>query len=250
MRYCVFISHKGIHIYCQTRRCNLKIKLDTSARVARILHTACPASRGHCDQALLWLSVAVVVLVCSMFVWAVEVWGGGVRGSGGGTPPLLLRCTAILILALRGGGGTRTPPWPFEHRPVFRVHLLLVVADEGARAEGEGDGDDAAVVEVGAAPAVREGEADQPHRNEERGQVVRGLIALAQHDDAAEEGPRMQTEGEGPQRRARQRLGRRSEAVAKAVGGGYCRLQMPLRLALGAREAVSGHRLGALEGAS
>ena len=38
------------------------------------------------------------------------------------------------------------------------------------------------------------------------------------------------------------------EEVAKAVGGGYCRLQMPLRLALGVRETVAGHRLGALEG--
>ena len=38
------------------------------------------------------------------------------------------------------------------------------------------------------------------------------------------------------------------EEVAKAVGGGYCRLQMPLKLALGVRETVAGHRLGALEG--
>ena len=38
------------------------------------------------------------------------------------------------------------------------------------------------------------------------------------------------------------------EEVAKAVGGGYCRLQMPLRLALGVRGAVAGRWLGALEG--
>ena len=37
------------------------------------------------------------------------------------------------------------------------------------------------------------------------------------------------------------------EAVAEAVGGGYCRLQMPLRLTLGVRGTVAGHRLGALE---
>ena len=36
--------------------------------------------------------------------------------------------------------------------------------------------------------------------------------------------------------------------VAEAAGGGYCRLQVPLRLALGARETVAGRRLGALEG--
>ena len=54
-------------------------------------------------------------------------------------------------------------------------------------------------------------------------------------------------EGKGPQRRPQRRLGRRLE-VAKAVGGGYCRLQMPLRLALAVRGTVAGHRLGALEG--
>ena len=50
------------------------------------------------------------------------------------------------------------------------------------------------------------------------------------------------------QRRPQKRLGRRLEEVAKAVGGGYCRLQMPLRLALAVRETVAGHRLGALPG--
>ena len=49
---------------------------------------------------------------------------------------------------------------------------------------------------------------------------------------------------EGPRRR----LGRRLEEVTQAVGGGYCRLQMPLSLALGVRGTVAGHRLGALEG--
>ena len=56
--------------------------------------------------------------------------------------------------------------------------------------------------------------------------------------------PREALEGKGPRRR----LGRRLEEVAKAVGGGYCRLQMPLRLALGVRGTVAGHRPGALEG--
>ena len=55
--------------------------------------------------------------------------------------------------------------------------------------------------------------------------------------------PRDASEGKGPQRR----LGRRLEEVAKAVRGGCCRLQMPLRLALGVRGTVAGHRLGALE---
>ena len=55
-------------------------------------------------------------------------------------------------------------------------------------------------------------------------------------------------EGEGPQRGSERRLGMRLEEVAEAVGGGYCRLQMPSRPALGVRGTVPGHRLGALEG--
>ena len=51
----------------------------------------------------------------------------------------------------------------------------------------------------------------------------------------------------GPQRRPPRRLGRRLEEVAKAVGGGYCRLQMPLTPAFAVRGRVAGHRL-ALEG--
>ena len=54
--------------------------------------------------------------------------------------------------------------------------------------------------------------------------------------------------GKRPQRRPRKRAGRRLQAVAKAVGGGYCRLHMPLRLALGVRGTVAGRRLGALRG--
>ena len=57
-------------------------------------------------------------------------------------------------------------------------------------------------------------------------------------------GARDASEGKGPQRR----LGRRLEEVAKAVGGGYCRLQMPLKPALGVSETGARHRLGALEG--
>ena len=57
-------------------------------------------------------------------------------------------------------------------------------------------------------------------------------------------GGRDALEGKGPQRRPQRRL----EEVAKAVGGGYCRLQMPSRPALGVRGTVAGHRLGALKG--
>ena len=54
-------------------------------------------------------------------------------------------------------------------------------------------------------------------------------------------------EGKGPQRWAQKRLGRRLEGVAEAVGGGYCRLRMPLRPVLVVRETVAGHKLGVLE---
>ena len=60
--------------------------------------------------------------------------------------------------------------------------------------------------------------------------------------------PRDAIEGKGPQRRPQKRLNGRLEEVAKAVGGGYCRLHMLLKLALAIRETVAGHRLGALEG--
>ena len=52
-------------------------------------------------------------------------------------------------------------------------------------------------------------------------------------------------EGRGPQGPPQEPLGRQLEEVAKATGGGYCQLQMPLRLALGVRGTVAGHRLRA-----
>ena len=58
--------------------------------------------------------------------------------------------------------------------------------------------------------------------------------------------PRDASEGKGPQRRPQRWLDRRLEEVANAIGGGYCRLQMPLKLALAVRGTVAGRRLGAL----
>ena len=54
-------------------------------------------------------------------------------------------------------------------------------------------------------------------------------------------------ERKGPQGGPQKRLDRRLEGVAEAVGGGYYRLQIPLKLAFVVRETVAGHRLGALE---
>ena len=46
-------------------------------------------------------------------------------------------------------------------------------------------------------------------------------------------------EGKGPQRRPRRRFDGGLEKVAKAVGGGYCQLQMPLKRALAVRGTVA-----------
>ena len=55
-----------------------------------------------------------------------------------------------------------------------------------------------------------------------------------------EGGLREGVEGKGPQRGPQKRIDRRLEEVAEAVGGGYCRLRMPLKLALGVRGTVAG----------
>ena len=71
---------------------------------------------------------------------------------------------------------------------------------------------------------------------------------LAQSSLAPWVGGRDAFEGKGPQRGPQRLSDSRLEEVAKAVGGGYCRLQMPLKLALAVKETVAGHRLGALKG--
>ena len=55
-----------------------------------------------------------------------------------------------------------------------------------------------------------------------------------------EGGLREGVEGKGPQRGPQKRIDRRLEEVAEAVGGGYCRLRMPLKVALGVRGTVAG----------
>ena len=66
--------------------------------------------------------------------------------------------------------------------------------------------------------------------------------------------PHREGEGQGCIRRegaseaAQEPLDRRLAEVAKAVGGGYRRLQISLSLALAVRGTVAGHRLGALAG--
>ena len=77
---------------------------------------------------------------------------------------------------------------------------------------------------------------------------LHGVVPRSSGGRSRHQSGRDVVEGKGPPRRPQKRLGRRLEEVAEAVGGGYCRLQMPLKLALGVRETVAGHRLGALEG--
>ena len=74
------------------------------------------------------------------------------------------------------------------------------------------------------------------------------LLLLLGIPPVGQGGGRDALEGEGPQRQSQKGLDRWSEEVAKAVSGGYCRLQMPLKLALGVRETVAGRRLSALQG--
>ena len=70
---------------------------------------------------------------------------------------------------------------------------------------------------------------------------------LRQAPEAGGGGGRDTLEGKGPQRWSMKRLDRRLEEVTKAVGGGYCRLQMPVKRAVAIRQTVAGRRLGALE---
>ena len=67
------------------------------------------------------------------------------------------------------------------------------------------------------------------------------------HGAAAVAPGRKVFEGKGPQRPPQQRLHRRLEVVAKAVGCGYCRLSMLLGLALAIRGTMAGRRVEARE---
>ena len=73
---------------------------------------------------------------------------------------------------------------------------------------------------------------------------VRRLSTCAPH-----EGGDMDTlEGKGPQRRPQKPLARRLEEVAKAVGGGYCRLHIPFEPGTCRQGDMAWHRQGALDG--
>ena len=114
-------------------------------------------------------------------------------------------------------------------------------------AHGAVGGDADVVVEVG--PCAERGCHGCPdHCRRREKQCATSICRGFQLKQVNRPGGRDALEAKGPQRRLQRRLGRRLEEVAKAVGDGYCRLQMPLKLALGIRGTVAGHRLDVLDG--
>ena len=83
-----------------------------------------------------------------------------------------------------------------------------------------------------------------PHRNPNV--ALSGLLHFGRKAVGWAVGGVCQSGWVGGGRKLPKRLGGRWEEVAKAVGGGYYRLQIPLKMALGVRETVAGHRLGFL----
>ena len=108
------------------------------------------------------------------------------------------------LWSLRRGGWCRLDGWVFWLSCILWRHasglcVVLGGSDAGRGAGGRGSAEDG-----GGGASFRKG-----------GGVSRDAL-----------------EGKGPQRQPQRRLDRRLEEVAKAVGGGYCQLQMPLSLAL------------------
>ena len=66
------------------------------------------------------------------------------------------------------------------------------------------------------------------------------MLAREKNEKKIDRLPTDALEGKGPQSRPQKRLDRRLDEVAKAVGGGYCRSQMPWKLAVGVGEGDSG----------
>ena len=150
-----------------------------------------------------------------------------------------------------GVGGTHGVP--LARAPVWgelrgQRHPQLV--DRDLRCEVRNDG------AHGAAVRRHKGHVQPCRRNSMRGSMAigrRSSANIAAITTNPPHPPRDAPAVKGPRRQPQKRLDRRLQEGAKAVGGGYCRLQMPLKLALAVRETVAGHRLGAprgMEGAS
>ena len=146
-----------------------------------------------------------------------------------------------------GGGGDTHGPEHDGHNGQLVPTTVAAEGLEGRGVPGRDRGEHA--VERGHVLRLKRrvqtvGAAEHPLQQRDGGGLgaLRNPIALQEGDGGRSKRPRMPYKG--PQRR----LDRRLEEVAKAVGGGYRRLHMPLKLALGVRGTVAGHRLGALEG--
>ena len=140
----------------------------------------------------------------SALLWNPEVEGPGAEEGGGALPHLLLRSPAANSAEARRKRNGRSA-------------MCLCVSRCQKR--------------------LLRGSVSLPHR-------VRPPAALPFYPILPSGTPRDALQGKGPQRRPQERLDRRLEEVAEAVGGGYCRLQVPLRLVLAVRETVAGHKGG------
>ena len=130
-----------------------------------------------------------------------------------------------------GGGGATLPPSPPPPLPMCEADsqiLNLSFKNFGPPSAGTKGG-----------PWEEEGPSQPPLSDTSLLQPLKIWTLLPGRDAS---------EAKGPQRRPQRRVDRRLEEVAEAVGGGYCRLQMPLKLALAVKGTVAGHRLGALGG--
>ena len=197
---------------------------------------------------------------------------GDGRSQGGGVPPFLRRCTAILILPCLWDGSRREGPelqpsaWRHQAatapacRPSLRAPLAAPSPDDNTDVrriqrwtatppyrhgvpgpEARGFGVHQRMGCKAAAPSARAVAAD----------VGVGHLLATRTGRRRTRRVTSITRGRGGRQgcigTAQNRFDRRSEEEAEAVGGGYCRLQMPLKPALAVRGTVAGHRPGALE---
>ena len=141
---------------------------------------------------------------------------------------------------LRGSGTPTTPPGASALTPSSSVGCQ-------SRVSGISEDSEGAPKRTSAPCARSAGSRGAPHRRDTRGtrtppirsdtltRVLRCPVLFGCPSVVLRHPPPPPTdalEGNAPQRRPQRRLGRRLEEVAKAVGSGYCRLQMPLTLGI------------------
>ena len=192
--------------------------------------------------------------------WSVDAWAAG-NGTAKGLAADLPPRRSLPVLRARGGGGElplrlqclACPPPPVP--PPSRQQSLGPPTAASADAEvpshpGQGLARLTSLGLSGGRRRCHHKGPPSPHAPPRPG-CLSGRDAFERLALVGEEGgwPPFQgcIRGEGASEVA-QRLDGQLEEVAKAVGGGYCRLQLPLTLVLGVRGTVARHRLAALEG--